>query len=126
MSGFLNGFQHGHRHGPTASAATRVLPGDTRAHAHAWIPPSRTAVGTRTTSASGPPETRPAPVPPRVQGCRATVRPYADTHSGSSSVASSHAAGGDPAFPEATTPPTMAHVVSTSPPTWEVTQKPFS
>lgn len=122
----MSGFQHGHRHKPTASAAARVLAGDTRAPRARVDPPWRTSAGTRATSASSPPEIRPAPVPPRARGCRAPVRPYAGTHSGSSSVASSHAAGGDPAFPEATTPPTMAHVVSTSPPTWEVTQKPFS
>lgn len=44
------------------------------------------------------------------------------TQSGSGSVRSTHAAGGAPAFPEAMTPPTMAHVVSTSPPTWAVVQ----
>ncbi len=44
------------------------------------------------------------------------------TQSGRGSVRSTHSAGGAPAFPEAITPPTMAQVVSTSPPTWAVVQ----
>jgi hypothetical protein len=42
--------------------------------------------------------------------------PCSGTHTGSSSVRSSQAAGGRPASPEATTPQAMAQVVSTSPP----------
>lgn len=38
-------------------------------------------------------------------------------HIGNASVRSTHSTGADPAFPEPITPPTMAHVVSTSPPT---------
>ncbi|MEY9994834.1 hypothetical protein ABIE67_006866 [Streptomyces sp. V4I8] len=50
---------------------------------------------------------------------------YADvgTHFGNASVRSTHATGAAPAFPEPITPPTMAHVVSTSPPTCAVVQK---
>lgn len=52
-------------------------------------------------------------------------RHYADVgiHSGNASVRSAHSAGTAPAFPEPITPPTMAHVVSTSPPTCAVVQK---
>lgn len=50
---------------------------------------------------------------------------YADigTQFGNASVCSTHAAGAAPALPEPITPPTMAHVVSTSPPTCAVVQK---
>lgn len=45
------------------------------------------------------------------------------TQSGSASERSAHLAGGVPALPEASTPPTIAQVVSTSPPTPAVVQK---
>lgn len=65
-------------------------------------------------------------VEPELPGRAAEPR-YADvgvdTHSGRASVRSTHSAGTDPAFPEPITPPTMAHVVSTSPPTCAVVQK---
>lgn len=48
------------------------------------------------------------------------------TQSGSASVFSTHSAGVAPAFPDPITPPTMAQVVSTSPPTCAVVQKAFS
>lgn len=70
-------------------------------------------------------------------GCgTATLRPHptrqpfgayapssADIQSGRASVRSTHSAGGAPAFPAASTPPTMAQFVSTSPPTCAVVQK---
>lgn len=45
------------------------------------------------------------------------------TQSGRASARCTHSAGGVPALPEASTPPTIAQVVSTSPPTWAVVQK---
>lgn len=55
---------------------------------------------------------------------RASRRDHADagTHSGNASTCSTQAPGGVPAFPEARIPPTMAQVVSTSPPTCAVVQ----
>ncbi len=50
----------------------------------------------------------------------------ARTHPGRLSVRSTHSLGGAPALPAAITPPTMAQVVSMSPPTWAVDQKPSS
>ncbi len=44
------------------------------------------------------------------------------SQAGGSSVCVSQAGGGAPPPPDATMPPTMAHVVSTSPPAWAVTQ----
>lgn len=55
-------------------------------------------------------------------GCESWPQTDRGTQSGSGSVRSIQSAGGVPAFTEATTPPTMAHVVSTSPPTWAVVQ----
>ncbi len=48
------------------------------------------------------------------------------TQSGRASVRSAHSAGGVPALPAASTPPTIAQVVSTSPPTWAVVQNAVS
>ena len=58
----------------------------------------------------------------------AVRRPVASPGSqpGSGSVRSSQAPGGAPALPEAITPPTIAQVVSTSPPTWAVVQNAHS
>jgi hypothetical protein len=44
------------------------------------------------------------------------------THGGTGSVRATHSKGGVPALPDAITPPTMAQVVSTSPPTCAVVQ----
>lgn len=49
-------------------------------------------------------------------------QPPVGTQSGSASVCRTHSAGGAPALPAASTPPTIAQVVSTSPPTWAVVQ----
>jgi hypothetical protein len=65
-----------------------------------------------------------APRPRGIRRPNSTPVVYADggIQSGSPSVRRSHSAGGAPAFPAASTPPTMAQVVSTSPPTCAVAQ----
>ncbi len=63
--------------------------------------------------------------PSRVTPTSDTQRGYdpAGIHPGNGSVRCSHVGGGAPAFPAASTPPTMAQFVSTSPPAWAVAQK---
>lgn len=89
---------------------TRVL---SPSHACAW---PHLYVAPRHQTGSRPEPTVPGP---RTQQGYAP----AGAHDGSVSVRSSHACGGAPAFPAASTPPTMAQFVSTSPPAWAVAQK---
>lgn len=92
----------------------------------------------RADGADRPPGRAPSgPLPrPRPRGSPAARQPGAEgpgprdqwaaragSQAGRSSVRASHSAGGAPACAAATTPPTMAQVVSTSPPAWAVVQK---